>query len=200
MLSILIPFFVIFSWAQFVPTSFTTNFEESFISVTTGREKKSFGKIDYRSSGFFRYEKISPDQSLFVTNGDKSWYYVPPFISGEQGQVTIQKAKSLPLLKFFEMMKSGIKATALYQVNFQKDAAELLFNQSFQKEYGLKKVKLFSSDPKKLVKLKEAQKLQLDYLDGREVQIKFTDFKEGVSFSSGTFDFKIPANTKVTGN
>nr|MBA2405481.1 hypothetical protein [Bdellovibrionales bacterium] len=35
----------------FVPGSFSANFEESIISMATGKEKKSFGKIDYKFPG-----------------------------------------------------------------------------------------------------------------------------------------------------
>ena len=76
---------------SFVPGSFSANFEESILSMATGKEKKSFGKIDYKFPGNIRFEITSPNASTFVSNPQKSWYYVPPFVEGEQGQVTIQK-------------------------------------------------------------------------------------------------------------
>ncbi len=184
-----------------MPSSFSANFEESFVSVATGKEKKSYGKIDYKYPGHIRFDKISPEPSTFVSNPDKSWYYVPPFISGEQGQVTIQKSNKLPLTKFLDSIRNGVEASSLFKPTYSGNNLELRFNTQMQKDTSLKEVVLHSStEARKALSISDFDKLTLVYLDGRQVHLKFIDLKQDVSFSSNHFNFVVPAKTKVTNN
>lgn len=185
---------------NFVPSSFSANFEESIISMATGKEKKSFGKVDYKYPGHIRFENISPNPSLFVSNPENSWYYVPPFVEGEQGQVTIQKSSKLPLTKFLDSIKNGIENSKLFTYKYQKKELILSFVKTVQKELTLKEVILTTSksDAKQAVNLTEFERMTLIYIDGRKVNLKFLDLKEEVSFSSKNFEFIIPSKTKIT--
>lgn len=186
---------------NFMPGSFSANFEESFISVTTGKEKKSFGKIDYKYPGHIRFEKTSPDNSLFVSNPEKSWYYVPPFVAGEEGQVSIQKSSKLPLTKFLDSIKNGVEGSKLFSHKYQGKDLVLSFVPTIQKEMTLKEVTLHGTkDAKAIETLKDFEKLTLVYADGRKVNLKFIDLKEGSSFTAEHFNFKIPPKTKVSNN
>ena len=186
---------------NFMPNSFSANFEESFVSVATGKEKKSFGKIDYKFPGHIRFEKTDPDKSSFVSNPEKSWYYVPPFVSGEQGQVTIQKSSNLPLTKFLDSIKSGVEGSKLFTHKYEGKDLVLTFVPTIQKEMTLKEVTLHANkDAKTVVTLKDFEKLTLVYADGRKVNLKFIDLKENVSFPTGHFTFSVPAKTKITNN
>lgn len=184
---------------NFMPSSFSANFEESFISVATGKEKKSFGKIDYKYPGHIRFEKTSTDPSIFVSNPGKSWYYVPPFVEGEQGQVTITNSSKLPLTKFLDSIKDGFKGSKLFTHKYEDKNLVLAFNKEAQRELTLKNVILHSKkDAKNIEKLSEVEKLTLTYDDGRKVILKFLELKENVSFSKEHFVFKIPPQTKIT--
>lgn len=193
----LLPFYL--QAKTFVPASFSANFEESFISVATGKEKKSFGKVDYKFPGHIRFEKVSPDPSTFVSNPKMSWYYVPPFVSGEQGQVTIQKSSKLPLTKFLDSVKNGIEGSKLFTHKYVGKSLILTFVKTIQKEMTLKEVTLHANKEAKLVqKMNEFEKMTLVYTDGRKVTLKFIDLKEDVSFSANHFVFDVPSKTKVT--
>jgi len=184
---------------NFLPNTFSANFEESFLSLATGKEKKSFGKIDYKYPGQIRFEKTSPDQSTFVSNSNLSWYYVPPFVSGEMGQVTIQKSTKLPLTKFLDSIKDGVEKSNFFTTKFSGSMAELNFKKNYQKESNLKKVILTASkDAKNLDSLFDFDKITLEYLDGRKVNLKFIDLKKDSSFEASHFVFEVPKNTKVT--
>lgn len=185
--------------ASFVPESFSANFEESFVSVATGKEKKSFGKIDYKYPGHIRFEKKSPDVSIFVSNPEKSWYYVPPFVKGEKGEVTIQESNKLVLTKFLDALKNGIENSKLFTHQYNNKELTLVFTAAIQKDTHLKEATLIAdSEAKKIKSLKEFDRLQLVYNDGRKVTLKFVDLKEGESFSKSHFEFDIPGNTKIT--
>ncbi|MGE3611484.1 MAG: outer membrane lipoprotein carrier protein LolA [Bacteriovoracaceae bacterium] len=183
----------------FVPASFSANFEESFKSLATGKEKKSFGKIDYKYPGHIRFETTSPNPSLFVSNPQTSWYYQPPFVSGEEGQVTIQKSSKLPLTKFLDSVKNGIEGSKLFTHKYVGKDLILTFVKTIQKEMTLKEVTLHADKEAKLVqKMNEFEQITLIYTDGRKVNLKFIDLKEDVSFSSSHFVFSVPPKTKVT--
>ena len=191
-----------FSFAKsLVPAAFSTNFEESIVSMATGKEKKSYGKIDYKFPGHIRYEVTSPEPSTFVTNPQKSWYYRPPFVEGEQGEVRVQKASNLPLSKFLDSMKDGIEKSKQFTPKYQGNDLVLTFNTGAQKEFNLKEVILHGSkDAKTIEKFKEFVKLTLVYNDGRRVVLNFIDFKDDAGFGPNHFIFNVPPKTKVTNN
>jgi len=187
--------------STFVPDSFSAHFEESIKSKATGKEKKSFGQIDYQYPSQIHFEVTKPNPSTFVSNKVKSWYYVPPFINGEEGQVTIQKSSKLPLTKFLDSMKKGLKDSKLFTHQFKDKILILNFVPAVQKDLTLKEVHFESKKAAKDVKkMSEFEKMTLIYVDGRKVNLKFLDFKENVKFNSNHFDFKIPAKTKVNEN
>ena len=188
-----------FGWSKnFIPQSFNANFEESLVSMATGKVKKSYGKIDYKFPGHVRFEITSPNPSLFISNPQHSWYYVPPFVKGEEGQVTIQKTSRLPLTKFFDSMKNGIEGSKLFSHEYAKNNLILNFKKEFQKEMTLKQVIFHAASDAKLVrKMSQFEKFTLIYVDGRKVDLKFTDFKEDASFPTAHFDFTPPPKTRV---
>lgn len=186
---------------DFVPGSFSANFEESIVSMATGKEKKSFGKIDYMFPGHIRFEITSPNPSSFVSNPKKSWYYVPPFVDGEQGQVTIQKSNKLPLTKFLDSIRNGIEGSKLFTYKYSGNDLVLTFVKTVQKELTLKEVSFHAAkDAKSVQKMSEFEKLTLIYADGRKVNLKFQDFKEDPSFPAKHFEFAPPAKTKIINN
>lgn len=181
---------------SFLPQSFSAKFEESFISLASGKEKRSFGSIDYKYPGQIRFEKTSPDQSLFVSNQKRSWYYVPPFVPGEMGQVTVQKSNKLPLTKFLDSLNEGIKNSKYFLATDKEKYIELNFKPEYQKEMTIKKVTLVPKGTESST-LADFEKLIIEYIDGRVVNLKLVDLKEGPSFNVSHFNFEIPKNTKV---
>jgi outer membrane lipoprotein-sorting protein len=188
-----------YTWSKnFIPQSFSANFEESIVSMATGKVKKSYGKIEYKFPGHVRFEITSPTPSLFVSNPQMSWYYLPPFVEGEEGQVTIQKTSKLPLTKFFDSLKNGLEGSKLFTYQLLKKSLNLKFKKEVQKEMTLKEVIFHSnSDPKNITKMNDFEKITLIYVDGRKVDLKFTGFKEDVSLPLTLFEFTPPAKTKV---
>lgn len=188
-----------FTYAKtFVPSSFSANFEESIISLVNGKEKKSFGKVDYKYPGHIRFEITSPNASLFVSNPEQSWYYVPPFVEGEEGQVTIQKSSKLPLTKLLDSIKNGIEQSKLFTHKFQGNDLVLTFAKTVQKEMTLKEVTLHAAkDAKTVEKLSDFEKIGLVYADGRRVSLKFLELKEDPTFAAKHFEFDVPAKTKI---
>jgi outer membrane lipoprotein-sorting protein len=182
---------------NFVPKSFSANYEESLTSAT-GKVKKSFGKVDYKFPGHLKFEVTSPMASTLIVNPQKTWFYQPAFVKGEKDQVTIQKSSNLPLVKFLDSIKDGTDKSNLFKTSFNKNDLVLSFNKKGQDETGLEEVILHSSTDAKLVKdIKGFEHLTLKYTNKNKTSIKLIDFKENISFSEDYFQFKPDANTKV---
>ena len=185
----------------FVPSSFSANFEESIISMASGKEKKSFGKIDYKFPGHLRFEATSPIQSLFVVNPQKSWLYQPSVVKGEKDQVTIQKSAKLPIIKFLDSVKNGVEDSKLFTTKYVKNDLILTFVKTIQKEMGFQEVTLHAQKDAKTVKeLSGFEKITLKNINGSKTNIKLLDIKENVAFPPGNFEYKPSANTKVINN
>jgi outer membrane lipoprotein-sorting protein len=198
LLMTLIPFF---AWSKnFVPTSFTANYEENLVSVT-GKAKKSFGKVDYKYPGHLRFEVTSPVASLFVVNPKKTWFYQPAFVQGEKDQVTIQKTSNLPLIKFLDSVKDGIESSKLFSTKFEKNDLILSFNSSAQKEMGFEEVILHAkTEAREIKELKGFENITLKHTNKNKTNIRLIDLKENVSFPAEHFEFRPSPNTKVINN
>lgn len=186
---------------SFVPNSFSANYEETVVSLVTGKEKKSFGKIDYKFPGNLRFEVTSPVPTLFVVNPQKSWLYQPSHVKGEKDQVTIQKSSNLPLIKFLDSVKNGIEDSKLFTTKYAKNDLTLTFVKTIQKEMGFTEVVLHTEkDAKEVKELSGFNKITLKHINGSKTSIKLIDLKENVSFPPGNFTFKPSSNTKVISN
>ena len=185
------------SWAaSFLPSSFRANFEQSFKSTITGKEKKSSGAIDYFYPGKIRFEITVPENTIFVSNGIKSWYYTAPFDPKEKGEVVVQSADKLLITKFFDYLKSGLETNEAYTVTKEKDYYLIAFNDKAQKELGIVKAHL-DHQGKNVTKLVELKNLIIFYKDKKEVKLSLSSLIENVKFEKNYFEFKVPENTKV---
>lgn len=201
-LFLLFSLFPLITFAKsFVPNSFSANYEESVVSQVTGKEKKSYGKIDYKFPGNLRFEVTSPVPTLFVVNPQKTWLFQPSHVKGEKDQVTIQKSANLPLIKFLDSVKDGLEGSKLFTTKYSKNELTLTFVKTIRKEMGFIEVILHSQKSAKDVKeLKGFDKITLKHINGSKTHIRLIDLKEKVSFPPGNFTFTPSANTKVISN
>lgn len=185
-----------FGAESFLPNNFSSKFTQIFKSKVTGKKRQSPGSLDYSYPGKIRFAVDDPSgKSLFVSNRIKSWYYTPPFIEGEKGEVTLRKAKKLALTKFFDALKNGLKSNKLYKVVPNKDLVQIEFSKKTSKETKLKAAVLtFKSKEKTFANLKG---IQLTRNNGNIVTIELNSIQTGINFSPKHFNFRIPKNTKV---
>lgn len=181
-----------------VPNSFSTNFEETTKSLVSGKDKKSYGKIDYKFPSQIRYEVTSPNPATFVTNGKKSWYYTPPFVQGEQGEVKVMNSSHLPFAKFLDSMNGGLEKSKHFTHQFKGNDLILTFNKDSQKDTGLVEVQFHAAkDAKKVQSIKEFENVTLVRTDKQIVNLKFIEFKDDTTLPGNHFVFNIPPRTKV---
>ncbi len=197
-------FLLLFSFSaladDFLPASFSADFEQSFKGVASGKEKKSFGKIDYKYPRHIRFEVVSPEPSTFVANPKTSWYYTPPFVETEEGQVVVQRSEELVLIKFLDSLKNGAKTNAAYKVAFNKSQLILTFSPALKKDMQMDQAILTTKngDAAKATRLGDFKELDLVNSNGRPVKIRFLEFRPGLIFAEKHFEFRVPPKTKVT--
>lgn len=186
------------AFAEFLPQSFSSKFEQEYVSTLKGKTKKGQGTIEYKYPGQIRFETNTPSTVMFVSNGVKAWYYRAPFIEGEQGEVTESSAKegSTIYIKFFDSLKNGLVSNDYYDVK-KGEPATLVFKPKAAKELGIKESMLFFKN-KGSQKFEELEAINLVFSDGKNSKLKFVDLKVNPAMPADRFNFTPPANTKKT--
>ena len=164
--------------------------QTNFVAMT-GVKKVSSGVITIQHPGQFRWETLSPDKNLLVTDGKKFWFYTPPFEAGDRGQVIEKKTNEV-----------------------QSELASLLLSGAFSKVKNLKieKVsdKIYKLTPSEgaagsvkiaqiEINLKKSliEKIHLEHDGGNKVDIELEDIRLGQKYDPAFFRFVTPSNTDV---
>ena len=181
---------------SFLPNNFKSAFVQVFKSKISGKERKSPGHLDYSYPGKIRFAVDDPSgKSLFVSNQRKSWYYTPPFIEGEKGEVTIRKSKNLALTKFFDSIKRGLKTNKLYKVESKGKAVLITFSKRSAKDLNMTRARLSFSQ--KNYVFEELKSIEIFRKSGKKVKVILNNIKSNISFKQNHFDFVVPKNTTV---
>lgn len=184
--------------ASFLPPSFRIDFEQSYKSMT-GEMKSSLGYLEYKFSGKIILKEFK-NNTVFVSNNKTSWYYTPPFIKGEKGNVQINSNNNIVISKFFDSLKNGLVDNASYKV-VKKSAQvyDIIFTDSFAKDLNLKQVSLELIT--QATSLSQVKKMDLVYLkDGKVVQLVIKGFDDKKTYSDEHFNFNIPDKTEIIKN
>ncbi len=180
------------AFAEFLPSSFSSRFEQEYVSALKGKVKKGQGTIDYKYPGQIRFETNTPSAVIFVSNGVKAWYYRAPFIDGEQGEVTETSARegASVYIKFFDALKKGLSSNEYYDVKNN----DLTFKNKTKTELGINKAKLnFKTSVQSFENL---ESIELTFSDKKISKIKFIDLKTNANLPAERFNFAAPPNTK----
>lgn len=183
-----------FNSFAFLPNSFKANFKQSIESKKSKRKRFINGTVDYLYPGHIKFEVVAPDKSTYISNNVKTWYYRPPILEGELGQVTIQDARTNPLHSLFDVLKNGLKTNDSYKVVTKDKIAFLEFEKSFSKKLGIDKAEILFKDSLEFSKI---EKITLHYERGKSVELYFSDIKENPSYDKKFFEFVTPPKTTV---
>jgi len=180
---------------SFVPDHFSASFEQVYKSALTGKEKRSKGLIDYSYPSSIKLVTSSPESLTYVSNKEKSWYYTPPFIEGEPGQVTVQVAKKNTLTKFLDVLKKGLKSNKLYSVKKLKKSYSLVFKKKAKKQLGLKDATLLFKNKKP--KFVDLISVKMTLTNKKVKVLELSKINESPKFKKNHFEFVVPKNTKI---
>lgn len=189
------------SFAGFLPQSFKAKYEEVHKHSLSGKITKTYGELNYQYPK--RIKLISgtgSDQTTFVSNKVKSWYYTPPFLKGEKGTVRIEKANQVILSGLFDILKQGLKNNSDYRVRKKSKMKYVLeFNNKVQKEIGIVKA-LMVFKKSKSIRLTDIRNLLVFYKDSKRVEFLFNEITAVSKFPRNHFSFQIPENTNIVEN
>ncbi|WP_127718398.1 outer membrane lipoprotein carrier protein LolA [Halobacteriovorax sp. HLS] len=180
---------------SFVPDTFSAKFQQVYKSALTGKEKRSSGSLDYSYPGSIRLETQSPESLIYVSNNKTTWYYTPPFIEGEAGQVSIQQSSKNGLTKFLDMLRKGLKSNKYYTIKKDKLTYKVSFSKNAQKDLGIIFANLHFSKNDFL--FEQLTKIEMTQTDKKVKNLILSNIDKSPKFLKTHFDFKIPKNTKV---
>lgn len=169
-------------------------FEQVTESAHLKQKKKSSGLIQLKIPAKIRWETTAPDKSLLVSDGNRFWFYTPPFDEEEDGQLIERKGSDV----------RSKMATALMSASFSKA----------QKKHGLKIIRggpsRFTLIPRKgsagtvveaKIELdpgeKIIRKIFLFHSDGNIAEITLTKVELGKPLEESLFTFSPPPHTQL---
>lgn len=180
---------------SFVPDNFSASFEQVYKSALSGKEKRSSGLIDYSYPSSIKLVTSSPENLTYVSNKDKSWYYTPPFIEGEPGQVTIQVSTKNTLTKFLDVLKKGLVSNKLYNVKKNNKSYLIKFKKKAKNQLGIEEATLVFKNMKP--KFMELLSVKMTLTNKKVKLLELSKINISPKFKKKHFIFIVPKNTKI---
>jgi outer membrane lipoprotein carrier protein len=163
---------------------FTQTKESAGLGTTT----TSSGRIAIKRPNKIRWETLSPDANLLVSNGVKAWYYTPPFDSSEHGQVTETLASKVRT-RLANAILSGDFSSSDLKIKTIKPGYFSIIPKAGTAA-NVKEAKV-AVDPSQ----KTITNIEILYDDGNHTEIKLTNIKLGAKLGDDVFVFQAPPNT-----
>lgn len=166
------------------------------ITESTGlqRKKHSSGTITIKTPDKIRWETLSPDKNILVSDGKTFWFYTPPFESGENGQLIERKGKDIRSTLTSALMTGSFSAA-------QRNAKmKIIRNTPAEYTLLLKKGSAGTVTQAKIqIDLKEKliKKVILNHSDGNTAEISLSQIHLGQQTADSLFTFTAPPNTDI---
>jgi len=151
----------------------------------------SNGVITIEHPGKFRWETLNPDKNLLVTDGNKFWFYTPPFEKGDRGQV-IEKKTNEVQSELANLLLSGA-FSKVKDLKIEKVSEKIYQLTPKEGSAGTVKTAQIEINPKKSL----IEKIHLEHEGGNKVDIELKDIKLGQKYDAAFFRFITPSNTDV---
>lgn len=164
-------------------------FEQTIDVKSTRQTKKAKGKIWIKRPNKIRWETITPDPNILVSDGKTFWFYTPPFEKGERGQVIIKKTAQVQT-KFLNALLSG-------SFDFGRQTA---IEEKSDNTFILKPKSGTAGDVQtaEVVVNEQSHKIQeviLTHTSGNKTDIKLQEIKLQASLNDKMFQFVPDKNT-----
>lgn len=157
---------------------------------STKNSKKSQGKIWIKHPNKLRWETISPDQNILVSDGKYFWFYTPPFEKGDRGQVIIKKSAQVQT-QFLNALLSGSFDFSKTKTQIEtKSPNVFLLKPSANTAGDVKTAEVTINDVSKKI-----EKVTLVHYSGNETTIQLKQIKLTNKFSESLFQFVPDRNT-----
>jgi outer membrane lipoprotein carrier protein len=163
-------------------------FTQTKESVGMGTTTTSSGRIAIKRPNKIRWETLSPDPNLLVSDGVKAWYYTPPFDSSEHGQVTETLASRVRTRLANAILSGDFSGSDLKIKTIKPDFFSIVPKAGSAANVKEAKVAV---DPSQ----KTITDITIIYDDGNHTEIKLTNIKLGAKLGDDVFVFQAPPNT-----
>ena len=166
--------------------------------VAYDRKKKSSGELFIKRPNRVKWVTKDPDQNLFVSNGEKFWFYTPPFDEDSRGQVIIRDSNKVQsqlmnqlLMGSFEFENDSVEV-----IQYRKDA--FILKPKKGTAATVEKAWIFLSKKDQFI-----HKVVLEHYPiekgkkGNWSEISLDAIELGVALDSDLFEFEVPPKTDV---
>ena len=175
---------------SFIPKRFKINFKQTTTSQISGKEKNSWGTLDYKHPGYIKFEFHKPNKILFISNPQKTWYYTPSYDKNKKGNVTISKTKPTGPSSFFDILKYGFINNKFYKATIYKNkTASILFETQTAKRLAIKDA-FFTFNNNKKNTFDSISSIKINYTEKPSVLLTFNEIKINLKFSKKHFIYK----------
>jgi outer membrane lipoprotein carrier protein len=165
-------------------------FEQSVRIKSTKTVKKANGRIWIKHPNKLRWETLSPDQNILISDGKIFWFYTPPFEKGDRGQVIIKKSSQVQT-RFLNALLSGSFEFAKLKTEIETVSVNVFLLKPAPNTAGDVKTAEVSIQPDS----KKIQKVVLTHTSGNETMIELKDVKLLGKIADGLFQFIPDRNT-----
>ena len=187
----------VFAATPWMPDRFSAQFTQVYTKAISGKEQRGQGQLDYAYPGQIKFVAEKPDPFIFTSNGKKTWYYYPPFIEGEGGELAVQEQGNLWLNQFFDLLRDGPKTNERFTATEQKNAWLLKFASATAKEIQAQSAQLKFKGNSKHKKFVEMQEIILIKDNGQKVTFILANLNLQPDFKADHFNFAPPPQTKI---
>ncbi len=173
----------------FIPENFKADFKKTVESGV--RVKSSEGTLSYSYPGKI---KFIMKQSSIISDGKKLWYYIPPRIEGEKGELTISSANRISASGMFDAINSN-KSTDFKKQIINENLIYELSKKAVEK-YGIKKI-TFVDKNKKFTSLNDCQQMIIITVNDKKETYELSSFDLKIKFKADDFTFSAPPKTNI---
>jgi outer membrane lipoprotein carrier protein len=172
--------------------STATTFEAEFSQINTvaalEQKKTSSGKIKAKRPGKLRWETLSPDKNLLVSDGKKFWFYTPPFEEGEHGQLIEKKASQVQSRLANALLSGSFSIAKDFKITEQGNSKFLMTAK--RSSESVKSAELTINPKTRLI-----EKVVLEHKGGNRTEITLSNIQLGKPMEDALFKFVAPAGT-----
>jgi outer membrane lipoprotein carrier protein len=164
-------------------------FEQVNESAALKTKKKSTGRIALKRPNKLRWETLSPDANLLVSDGKRAWFYTPPFDPSEHGQYSEYPASRIQSKLANSLLSGDFSSNRDLKIQ-EISEHEFVLTPKSGTAGTVKEARVEINPSKKTI-----TRVQLIHDDGNRSDIHLTEIKLGEKFGDDMFVFKAPPNT-----
>lgn len=170
----------------------TAEFTQTNVSAALKRTQKSAGVIFFKRPDKIRWETLTPDKNIMVSEGKHFWFYTPPFDETENGQVIEKRAKDVKSKLASDLLSATFSAATKANGLRIKQESPSTFSLTPSKGSAgtVKQAKIEIDTEKKLI-----TKVRLEHEGGNTSEISLSKIELGKALPDSLFVFVAPPKT-----